>query len=138
MKPMTHSGLRATGLFSAGGPRPGKPRPVAVATLLLGLFAGAMAKCGQRSVADPPNQRISPVGRRLRRSARHGYRWRQIGENLAAGPNSVKQVVSGWLSSPEHCANIMNPHFTEMGAAYALNPKSDSISCWAQVFGRPR
>ena len=72
------------------------------------------------------------------RATRQGYRWQQIGENLAAGQNSVKQVVAGWLSSPEHCANIMNPHFTEMGAAYALNPGSDSIAYWAQVFGRPR
>ncbi|WP_438943569.1 CAP domain-containing protein [Pseudomonas zhanjiangensis] len=72
------------------------------------------------------------------RATRQGYRWRRIGENLAAGQNSVEQVVAGWLSSPEHCANIMNPRFTEMGAAYVLNPKSSGGSYWAQLFGTPR
>jgi uncharacterized protein YkwD len=32
----------------------------------------------------------------------------------------------------------MNPHFTEMGAAYAVNPESDSLIYWTQVFGTPR
>lgn len=305
MKPMTHSGLRATDVFSAGGPRPGKPRLVAAATLLVGLFAGATAsagndqllirqlnefrqsatgcgdlqvepvaplvadarlalarvtsetqlqaalrqagyraarvrliavsgprtaqaafrsikqrycrellstqytdigvqrsannwqlvlarplrfdhlgdwqvvgravlagvnrargvarRCGPRTFAAAPplawnallartalaHSRDMAIGNYFShrgrdgsyadlRATRHGYRWQQIGENLAAGQHSVQQVVSGWLSSPEHCANIMNPHFTEMGAAYALNPDSDSVSYWAQVFGRPR
>ena len=72
------------------------------------------------------------------RAIDEGYLWRSIGENVATGRAKPDQVVKGWLSSPDHCANIMNASFTEMGAAYAVNPKSDTIIYWTQVFGRPR
>lgn len=72
------------------------------------------------------------------RAQHAGYRWQRIGENIAAGQGSAKQAVAGWLASPSHCPNIMNPHFTEMGAAYAVNPESDALIYWTQVFGTPR
>lgn len=72
------------------------------------------------------------------RAQRQGYRWQRIGENIAAGQGSAEQAVSGWLASPGHCRNIMNPDFTEMGAAYATNPESAATVYWTQVFGQPR
>ncbi|MBS7456934.1 CAP domain-containing protein [Coralloluteibacterium stylophorae] len=72
------------------------------------------------------------------RATRAGYAWRHVGENIAAGQGAPEQVVAGWLSSPGHCANIMDPQFTEMGAAYATDPDSDAVSYWTQVFGAPR
>jgi uncharacterized protein YkwD len=72
------------------------------------------------------------------RANQEGYAWRSIGENVAAGQGSPEQVVKGWLSSPGHCANIMNDRFTEMGAAYANDSKSAAIIYWTQVFGKPR
>lgn len=77
----------------------------------------------------------STVGARARDE---GYAWRSIGENVATGKAKPEQVVEGWLSSPGHCANIMNGSFAEMGAAYAVNPKSDTVIYWTQVFGTPR
>lgn len=77
----------------------------------------------------------SVVGTRAQRS---GYRWRNIGENLAAGQGSAQQAVEGWLASPGHCSNIMSRDFREMGAAYAVNPRSDLSIYWTQVFGTPR
>ena len=72
------------------------------------------------------------------RASRQGYRWQRIGENIAAGQGSAEQAVSGWLASPGHCKNIMNPDFTEMGAAYAIHPQSAATIYWTQVFGTPR
>ncbi len=72
------------------------------------------------------------------RTTRQGYAWRRVGENIATGQGSAKSVMSGWLSSPHHCANIMQPDFTEMGAAYAVNPGSDTTIYWTQDFGTPR
>ena len=72
------------------------------------------------------------------RATRHGYDWRAIGENIAAGQGSPRQVVAGWLSSAGHCANIMSGDFTEMGAAYAVNRDSTSTIYWTQVFGSTR
>ncbi|MES2324508.1 MAG: CAP domain-containing protein [Pseudomonadota bacterium] len=68
-----------------------------------------------------------------------GYRWRRVGENIAAGQESPAAVVAGWLDSPGHCANIMDPEFEDMGAAYAINPASRRGSIyWTQVFARAR
>lgn len=76
--------------------------------------------------------------RAAERAQQAGYRWKRIGENIAAGQDSAKNAVDGWLSSPGHCANLMNPQFREMGAAYAINEKSDLLIYWTQVFGTPR
>lgn len=67
-----------------------------------------------------------------------GYSWTQVGENIAAGQKSVDEVVDGWIESPGHCGNIMNPEFTEMGAARVEAPGSQYSPFWTQVFGRPR
>lgn len=72
------------------------------------------------------------------RADRAGYRWRSIGENVAMGHTTAEQVMQGWLRSPEHCANIMEPRFTEMGVAFAVNKASEGGIYWAQAFGRPR
>lgn len=82
---------------------------------------------------------VAPNGSRTDdRVAKQGYGWTNIGENVAAGQGSAEQVVAGWVASPEHCVNVMDPKFTEMGAAYAVNPKSDSTIYWTQVFGATR
>ncbi|WP_406821414.1 CAP domain-containing protein [Pseudomonas sp. KnCO4] len=66
-----------------------------------------------------------------------GYRGRQIGENIAAGQGSASKAMAGWLASPGHCANLMNPMFTQVGAAYAENSRSDDGVYWTMVFGAP-
>jgi uncharacterized protein YkwD len=72
------------------------------------------------------------------RALQAGYHWRRIGENIAAGQESPEEVVAGWLSSPGHCANIMDGRFTEMGAAYAINSARETPRVyWTQVFGTP-
>jgi uncharacterized protein YkwD len=64
-----------------------------------------------------------------------GYAGQQVGENIAAGQDTVRKVVDGWLGSPGHCANLMNPQFRELGAAYAVDPKSDAGIYWTAMFG---
>lgn len=73
------------------------------------------------------------------RATAAGYRWVRVGENIASGQRTVDEAVASWLDSPGHCANIMNPAFTEMGAAYAINPQNrNRTAYWTQVFGAPR
>jgi uncharacterized protein YkwD len=61
-----------------------------------------------------------------------------MGENIAAGQRSPEDAVAGWIKSPDHCANLMNPVFTEMGAALAVNARSELGMYWTQEFGKPR
>jgi uncharacterized protein YkwD len=72
------------------------------------------------------------------RISRTGYTWRTIGENIASGPITAEEVMAGWLASPDHCANLMSPRFTEMGLAYVVDPNSRSGVYWAQEFATPK
>jgi len=51
------------------------------------------------------------------RMKRRGYDWKTYGENIAWGYQTDKSVIEGWIKSPGHCRNIMNPAYKEMGAA---------------------
>ncbi len=66
-----------------------------------------------------------------------GYSGQQIAENIAAGLDSPRKVVDGWLASPGHCATLMNPQLRDVGAAYATDPKSDAGIYWTALFGTP-
>ncbi len=71
------------------------------------------------------------------RISRSGYRWNEVGENLASGIMTAEEVVNGWLHSPEHCANLMDPLFRQMGVAFAVNPHDNKGVYWAMEFGTP-
>jgi uncharacterized protein YkwD len=67
-----------------------------------------------------------------------GYRWRVLAENISAGHQDSEDVVSSWLDSPDHCANLMDPIVTEIGAACFRNPKSTYGTYWALLMAAPR
>lgn len=96
------------------------------------LHAEDMARHGRMSHTgsdgSTPAQRLT----------RQGYRWKMVGENVAAGADSARSVMSGWLQSPGHCSNIMNPDFTEMGLAFAINHQDEFAVYWSQSFATPR
>ncbi|WP_213881849.1 CAP domain-containing protein [Pseudomonas sp. dw_358] len=64
-----------------------------------------------------------------------GYAGQQTGENIAAGYDSARKVVDGWIASPGHCANLMNAGFSDMGVGYGTDPKSDAGIYWTADFG---
>jgi uncharacterized protein YkwD len=72
------------------------------------------------------------------RVTRTGYRWRLVGENVAAGQTSAEQVVRDWLASPGHCENLMDPRFRETGVAFVVDTASVSAVYWVQVFAVAR
>ena len=67
-----------------------------------------------------------------------GYKEKLVGENIAYGPASVEEAVQGWLDSPDHCENIMDPRFAEMGIASAAGHTSRHRLYWVQVLAEPR
>ena len=80
----------------------------------------------------------SNVGSRVQDS---GYQYSTTGENIAAGQTTAEEVVEGWMNSPGHRANILNPDFTEIGIGYEyLENDTGSVNYnhyWTQVFGTP-
>jgi uncharacterized protein YkwD len=71
------------------------------------------------------------------RVQRSGYKSQLTGENIALGPESAEDVVAGWLKSPGHCANIMEPRFQHIGVGVATGRGRGKIY-WVQAFGAPR
>jgi uncharacterized protein YkwD len=67
-----------------------------------------------------------------------GYQEKLVGENIAYGPKSADEVVQGWLDSPGHCENIMDPRFAEMGIAYAAGHASRRGLFWVQLLVAPK
>ncbi|HTT44037.1 MAG TPA: CAP domain-containing protein [Steroidobacteraceae bacterium] len=67
-----------------------------------------------------------------------GYREQLVGENIAYGPKTVDEAVQGWLDSPGHCENIMDPRFAQMGLAFASGHGSQHGLYWVQLLAAPR
>lgn len=57
-----------------------------------------------------------------------GFKSFAVGENIAQGQMSITEVMTGWLNSPGHCKNLMNPQFKEVGVALY-------DTYWVQDFG---
>jgi uncharacterized protein YkwD len=66
-----------------------------------------------------------------------GYSEKLVGENIAYGPTTTDEVLEGWLKSPGHCENMMDPRFAEMGIAYAPGQGSRKGLYWVQVLADP-
>ena len=58
-----------------------------------------------------------------------------LGENIAAGQTSPSSVVSGWMGSPGHCRNIMDPAFRAIGVGYAYDGSATYRHYWTLSFG---
>jgi uncharacterized protein YkwD len=68
------------------------------------------------------------------RVKQHGYRYRDVGENVAEGQDSIEEVIRTWMDSPPHRENILGD-YTEMGAGVATD--AGNTKYWCVVLGRP-
>jgi uncharacterized protein YkwD len=64
-----------------------------------------------------------------------GYRFGAAAENIAAGQRTPSDVVTAWMNSEGHRANIENCTYTEIGVGYATGGSYGSY--WTQDFGKP-
>jgi uncharacterized protein YkwD len=81
----------------------------------------------------------SPEGKGVRqRATAHRYPARTLGENIAGGDTAVAGVMETWLTSPDHCNNIMDPEFTDMAVACVRQAGTQLGTYWTMVLGRKR
>lgn len=59
----------------------------------------------------------------------------EIGENIAGGQLTPEEVVAGWMRSPGHRANVLNPTFREIGVAHFQGGHTHYKHYWVQDFG---
>jgi hypothetical protein len=68
-----------------------------------------------------------------------GYRYRVSAENLAVHFHESEDVQSGWMASPSHRANIVDPRFTETGIGIALGEYEGTPTTFVvQYFALPK
>ena len=58
-----------------------------------------------------------------------GLSYRSAGENIAMGYRTPQAVVTGWMNSSGHRANILNSSYTKIGIGYVANG-----NYWTQQF----
>ena len=58
-----------------------------------------------------------------------GISYRAAGENIAYGQRTPEEVVTGWMNSPGHRANILNASYTQIGVGYVADG-----NYWTQLF----
>ncbi|HYL69738.1 MAG TPA: CAP domain-containing protein [Candidatus Dormibacteraeota bacterium] len=113
------------------GPAPPLTLSGTLASVALG-HATDMAVHGYFDHVDPSGQ--SPADR----VRAVGYPEKLVGENIAYGPITVEEVVQGWLHSPDHCENIMDPRFAQMGLGMATGQAARRGLFWVQLLAEPR
>lgn len=64
-----------------------------------------------------------------------GYNYNYAGENLAVGFYESEEVFQAWLNSPAHRANVLNPHFQEIGTAVVRGFGTNNAIIVVQLFG---
>ena len=76
----------------------------------------------------------------VERIVSHGYKWSRLAENLGGGTHlsQVDDMVQAWLESDHHCANLMNPNFTEVGMIMLKDDEAKYTHYWGQEFGTPK
>lgn len=122
--------------------RAAQPTPLPPLTLNPGLayaaryHAADMAHDGyfQHDTYDLVNGVPIPVCAWSERVARYYSGAAMLGENIAAGYATPAGVVSGWMASPDHRANILSSSYSETGVGYYSG--GPMAAYWVQDFGR--
>ena len=67
------------------------------------------------------------------RIRRAGYEGCSVGENISVGDDDPAVVLDDFLSSYEHCLNVLEPRFSSVGTALARD--TDGEAHWVVTFG---
>ncbi len=71
------------------------------------------------------------------RVQRFGYEWSAISENIGRNYSDYGAAMVGWINSPGHRRNLLNPKVTEIGFAGG-RLRGGGPTYWTQIFGAPR
>lgn len=58
-------------------------------------------------------------------------KYRTAGENIAKGQKTPEAVMTAWMNSEGHRANILNPNYTHLGVGYT---EKSGTTYWTQMF----
>ena len=122
---------RARGAICGGKPF-GPTGPLTIQLQLRDSARGHSGDMSRRNYFD--HETPEGVGP-MQRAKRAGYPGGFVGENIAAGQRSPREVVQAWIDSPGHCLNIMEPRYRFLGVGYVHEQNDRYRDYWTQNFG---
>ncbi|GLH63543.1 hypothetical protein PG301_13820 [Parageobacillus sp. G301] len=68
--------------------------------------------------------------------SKFNIKFKYAGENIAGGQMTPEEVMTDWMNSPGHRANILDPVYTEIGvgAASVGSVNGKHVYYWVQMF----
>ncbi len=100
--------------------------------ILLGVARAHSRDMGVKGYFDHNSQDGRSPFDRMRAA---GYRGNLMAENIAAGQRTAAAVMSSWMNSPGHRANILNCGFKVIGMGAVTVQGSPMRIYWTQNFG---
>jgi uncharacterized protein YkwD len=106
--------------------------PLAVDVRLVAAAAAHSRDMAERRTLDHTGADGSTVGQR---TAREGYPWSWVAENVARGHATPEETVASWLASPPHRANLLSVRAAQVGIGMAAGAGGPY---WTGVLGETR
>jgi uncharacterized protein YkwD len=71
----------------------------------------------------------------VERAMTAGYPRPVVGENIAWGQSTVREVMRKWADSPIHCATMLDPAYRRVGLGWRADPRSPTGWMWVLLVG---
>jgi uncharacterized protein YkwD len=98
------------------------------------LMAAAASQSEAMATRDKMDHAVA--GALPGRVERTGYHWGTTAENIGRGYRDYDAAMVGWINSPGHRKNLLNPDVTQIGFAGAQAAGSPR-PYWAQILAAP-
>lgn len=95
----------------------------------------AVVHAQRMAAADKMAHVLPGEGSFTQRLAAGGFTAAMAAENVAAGQDTLADVLEAWRKSPGHNANLLLPNVSKIGIALAIAEGSKYKTYWALVLG---
>jgi len=107
-------------------------KPLTMDSRLTAAARGHSADMAAKNYFDHTSKDGTPFATRIKNA---GYQWSTAGENIAKGQKDAASVMTSWMNSPGHRANILNCAYKNIGIGLAYDARHTPY--WTQDFAAP-
>ena len=107
---------------------------VGLSPLALNLQLSTMARSKSQDMIDKGyfSHQSPTYGSPFDMMKSFGFTYMSAGENIAEGQSTAIEIMTSWMNSPGHKANILSNNYSEIGVGLAI--KTDGTCYWTQDF----
>ena len=107
---------------------------VGLSPLALNLQLSTMARSKSQDMIDKGyfSHQSPTYGSPFDMMKSFGFTYMSAGENIAEGQSTAIEIMTSWMNSPGHKANILSNNYSDIGVELAI--KTDGTCYWTQDF----